>query len=263
MARSEVNTDQARQQVARIPIQTWLADEADPNPVQSLGVGFIATHYSRSVGRYLRGRAGGSSGAQVGRSIVEVDGAPIAGWAEFVSAIRAHPGEQLWVRVEREGERSDHWVTPESVEESGEQIGKIGAHSESTTFPSERIRTREYSLVGAIIPAAHKTWDMTRFTVESLVKMIQGLLSPRNLSGPITIAKIAGQTAASGLETYLGFIALISISLAVLNLLPVPMLDGGHLLITPLRRSLGVRFPSGFSISVFRLDWSFWWASCC
>jgi regulator of sigma E protease len=85
-------------------------------------------------------------------------------------------------------------------------------------------------MLGAWVPAVQKTWAMTRFTVESLVKMIQGLLSPRNLSGPITIAKIAGQTAERGLDTYLGFIALISVSLAVLNLLPVPMLDGGHLL---------------------------------
>ena len=134
-------------------------------------------------------------------------------------------------------------MTPESVEESGEPIGKIGAALGVYDFPAERMRTREYSLIGAIIPAAQKTWDMTRFTVESLVKMIQGLLSPRNLSGPITIAKIAGQTAASGLETYLGFIALISISLAVLNLLPVPMLDGGHLLYYAVEALIGRPIP--------------------
>lgn len=243
VARSEVTTDQARQQMARIPIQTWLADEADPNPAQSLGVGLLLPTIPAVLGDISEGGPAARAGLKSEDRIVEVDGVPIAGWAEFVSAIRAHPGEQLWIRVEREGERSDHWVTPESVEESGEPIGKIGAALGVYDFPAERIRTREYSLIGAIIPAAQKTWDMTRFTVESLVKMIQGLLSPRNLSGPITIAKIAGQTAASGLETYLGFIALISISLAVLNLLPVPMLDGGHLLYYAVEALIGRPIP--------------------
>jgi regulator of sigma E protease len=82
----------------------------------------------------------------------------------------------------------------------------------------------------AWLPALNKTFDMTRFTVESIGKMLQGLVSTRNLSGPITIAKIANQTAVNGLESFLGFIALVSISLGVLNLLPIPMLDGGHLL---------------------------------
>ena len=243
VARSEVITDQARQQMASIPIQTWLADEADPNPAQSLGVGLLLPTIPAVLGDISEGGPAARAGLKSEDRIVEVDGAPIAGWAEFVSAIRAHPGEQLWISVEREGKRSDHWVTPESVEESGELIGKIGAALGVYDFPAERIRTREYSLVGAIIPAAQKTWDMTRFTVESLVKMIQGLLSPRNLSGPITIAKIAGQTAASGLETYLGFIALISISLAVLNLLPVPMLDGGHLLYYAVEALIGRPIP--------------------
>ena len=98
-------------------------------------------------------------------------------------------------------------------------------------------------MLAAWVPAVQKTWEMTRFTVESLVKMVQGLLSPRNLSGPITIAKIAGQTAERGLETYLGFIALISVSLAVLNLLPVPMLDGGHLLYYAVEALLGRPIP--------------------
>ena len=243
VARSDVDTDPAGQQVARIPIQTWLADEVDPNPVKSLGIGLLLPTLPAVLGDVSEEGPAARAGLRSEDRILEIDGAPVLGWAEFVSTIRAHPGEQLWVRVERGGERSDHWVTPESVEESGEQIGKIGAALGVYDFPSERIRTREYSLAGAIVPAAQKTLDMTRFTVESLVKMIQGLLSPRNLSGPITIAKLAGQTAASGLETYLGFIALISISLAVLNLLPVPMLDGGHLLYYAIEAVIGRPVP--------------------
>ena len=243
VARSDVDTDPVRQQVARIPIQTWLADEVDPNPVKSLGIGLLLPTIPAVLGDVSEEGPAARAGLKSEDRILEIDGAPVLGWAEFVSTIRAHPGEQLWVRVERGGERSDHWVTPESVEESGEQIGKIGAALGVYDFPSERIRTREYSLAGAIVPAVQKTLDMTRFTAESLVKMIQGLLSPRNLSGPITIAKIAGQTAASGLETYLGFIALISISLAVLNLLPVPMLDGGHLLYYAIEAVIGRPVP--------------------
>jgi regulator of sigma E protease len=147
-----------------------------------------------------------------------------------VEFVRASPDQTLALRLERGNEVIDRWVTPEAVDDAGVEVGRIGAALGDYEFPPDRVRVREYSMLGAWVPAVQKTWAMTRFTVESLVKMIQGLLSPRNLSGPITIAKIAGQTAERGLDTYLGFIALISVSLAVLNLLPVPMLDGGHLL---------------------------------
>ena len=92
------------------------------------------------------------------------------------------------------------------------------------------LRKMHYGPVGAISAAAERTWELSVFTLGSIGKMINGLISPKNLSGPITIAKVAGDSARSGVEAYLSFLALLSVSLGVLNLLPVPVLDGGHLL---------------------------------
>ena len=121
-------------------------------------------------------------------------------------------------------------VEPEAQIVDGKRLGRIGVGLGLVEWPKEMQREIVQPLYWAWYPALAKTADMIQFTFESIWKMVQGLVSTKNLSGPVTIAKIANQTAESGLESYLTFIALVSISLGVLNLLPIPMLDGGHLL---------------------------------
>jgi len=215
---------------AQIPIDRWLSELADPNPASELGLSLHVPIVPAVLGEVSSSSPAEQGGLLTGDRVLSVNREPVAGWIEFVEFVRASPDQTLALRLERGNEVIDRWVTPEAVDDAGVEVGRIGAALGDYEFPPDRVRVREYSMLGAWVPAVQKTWAMTRFTVESLVKMIQGLLSPRNLSGPITIAKIAGQTAERGLDTYLGFIALISVSLAVLNLLPVPMLDGGHLL---------------------------------
>ena len=137
--------------------------------------------------------------------------------------------------VQRGDELVDLTVQPRAVDAGdGRTVGSIGASvrqaSYSELVPPERQREIRYGLLSAVGPAVAETWDKSLFVLDSVKKMIVGLISVKNINGPITIAQVAGETASYGLDVYLGFLALLSISLGVLNLLPIPVLDGGHLL---------------------------------
>ncbi len=147
-----------------------------------------------------------------------------------MTLVRASPGRELAVELERDGERVRVRVTPVAVErgEAG-TIGQVGVGVAEQPWPEELLRTERHGPFAAWRPALAQTWSLAVFTVDSVKKMFEGLISPKNLSGPITIAKVATDSARSGLESYIGFLALLSISLGVLNLFPIPVLDGGHL----------------------------------
>jgi regulator of sigma E protease len=170
----------------------------------------------------LPGSVAERAGLQPGERIVAVNGAPIATWEQLVKAVRASPGvpTQLTVR-KANGEQTVLTLTPESAKENGQTIGKIGVG------PFINV---QYGPVSALWHGVKKTWDMSAFTLEMLGRMVIGEVSLKNLSGPLTIADYAGQSAQMGWMAYVSFIAVISISLGVLNLLPVPVLDGGHLM---------------------------------
>jgi regulator of sigma E protease len=118
--------------------------------------------------------------------------------------------------------------------EDGSLTGVIGASVAPfdvyASMPAEQRREVSYNPISAVLPALQETWDKSVFVLESIQKMVIGLISVKNINGPITIAQVAGETASYGLEVYLGFLAILSISLGVMNLLPIPVLDGGHLL---------------------------------
>ena len=141
------------------------------------------------------------------------------------------PGRTLTLHVEREGRRFDLKATPDGVGEGAARIGRLGVEAgESMKRELERMTTTvRYGPIEAMPRAVHKVWDLSIFSVKMLGRMIVGDVSWKNLSGPITIADYAGQSAQLGWITWLGFLALVSVSLGVLNLLPIPLLDGGHL----------------------------------
>jgi regulator of sigma E protease len=135
------------------------------------------------------------------------------------------------VLIERDGATRGLTLVPESVvDDDGERVGRVGVAVEVPSMPESQRREFRRGPLEALVAGVERTGDMVSFTVESMVKMVKGLISPKNLSGPITIAKVATTSAKSGLESYIGFLALLSVSLGVLNLLPIPVLDGGHLL---------------------------------
>ncbi len=164
--------------------------------------------------------------------ILQLDGIPIVSARQWVQLIRNNPEKPMPLKVMRNGVEVDLTLTPRSRSDAGETYGYIGVKNRIEIPESVRREMaviERYGPIDGIVEALDKTWRMTWLTLRVLGKLVTGEASVRNLSGPITIAKYAGITARIGLEPFLGFLAIISISLGVLNLLPVPMLDGGHL----------------------------------
>ena len=216
-----------------IPVISWMGDETEPNPVSSLGIVLIEIP-AIIAGVVAEGRAE-SGGLLAGDEIVSVNGRAIRGWTHWVEVIRSNPELELDTVVQREGIKTAIVLRPATKTlEDGSVIGSIGAYVQETSFselvPPEMLREVSYNPISAIQPALQETWDKSVFILGAVKKMVVGLISVKNINGPITIAQIAGQTASYGIDVYLGFLALLSISLGVLNLLPIPILDGGHLM---------------------------------
>ncbi|WP_110643726.1 sigma E protease regulator RseP [Salinicola sp. CPA57] len=213
-----------------VPVRQWLVRQDPPQPMSSLGITPWRPQVPAVLGRVLDNSPASRAGLKADDRIVSVDGKPVDDWVAFVEAVRRHPGVELALEVERDGGKRRVSLTPESKQaEDGENIGYVGAASQTVEWPESYRREIRYGPIAAIGQAVSKTGEMTWLTADSIRKMIVGWISPSNLSGPITIARIAGDSARSGVETFVGFLAYLSISLGVLNLLPIPVLDGGHL----------------------------------
>jgi regulator of sigma E protease len=170
------------------------------------------------------------SGLITGDEILFIDGVAINNWQHMVKIIQASADKKLQLLILRNSVEQFISITPAVRERNGQSSGFIGAYQNTPKHIADRLKVNvEYGPVEALVKAAEKTWTMSILTLRVLGKMIQGQAALENISGPITIATYAGATASIGFITYLGFLAIISISLGVLNLLPVPMLDGGHL----------------------------------
>jgi len=225
--------DSNRVRDVSIPVISWMGSETEPNPVFNLGIVQIEIP-AIIAGVVPEGRAE-SGGLLAGDEILSVNGRDIRGWTHWVEVIRSNPELELDTVVQREGIETAIVLRPATrTLEDGAVIGSIGAYVQETSFselvPPEMLREVTYNPISAIQPALKETWDKSVFILASVKKMVVGLISVKNINGPITIAQIAGQTASYGIDVYLGFLALLSISLGVLNLLPIPILDGGHLM---------------------------------
>ncbi len=183
------------------------------------------------IGKLVPGAPAQLGGLLIGDEIQAINGVPVIQWEEVVQQVRTHPHQQLVFEIRRASRNLELTLTPEAALENQEKIGKIGAapRIDQAEFEKLFIEVR-YPLVQAFVQSLQKTWDTSLFSLKMLGKMLVGEVSWKNISGPITIADYAGQSAQVGLIAYLSFLALISISLGVLNLLPVPLLDGGHLM---------------------------------
>ena len=173
----------------------------------------------------------GRAGVAAGDRIVALNGEPVKSWAEVAAFIRKNGSVPVRMEIERNGAPVAVNIIPELATENGQRIGRIGIAAKIDQGEMDRLFTEvRYSPLEAFIRAFDKTWETSGFTLKMLGEMFLGKISMRNIGGPITIADYAGQSARMGAVAYLNFLALISISLGVLNLLPVPVLDGGHLM---------------------------------
>ncbi|WP_285764133.1 RIP metalloprotease RseP [Biformimicrobium ophioploci] len=212
-------------------INRWLSGKEVPDPLAEIGIELYRPPATMRLAVIAPDSPAEKAGLRAGDTVVSSDGQPFTTWEDWTAYIRERAGKAISVGVERDGETVTLEVTPiEHKLESGEVVGRIGVGPFGTPWPEEMIRRYEYGIGGALLKGLNETWEKTAFTLAGLKKLIFGEISPKNLSGPITIAKVAGTSAESGWQSFLGLLALLSISLGVLNLLPIPVLDGGHLL---------------------------------
>ena len=196
-----------------------------------LGLTFYRPKLPPVIGRVVAGGVGESAGLKVGDRVEAISGSEINHWSEVVAIIRESAGKPLSLEIIRDGKSLTLELQPELHEERGHRFGRIGVAVSEAGLSRKDLTVRvSYGPVDALGKAVRETWEKSVFSLVMLGKMVTGEVSWRNLSGPVTIADYAGQSAKLGIEYYLKFLALVSISLGVLNLLPIPILDGGHLM---------------------------------
>ena len=184
------------------------------------------------VGELTAGKPAALAGLRIGDRVEAVDGVAIDDFSRFIAMIQERAGQATRITAARNGSTLEFELIPERFVENGREIGKIGLGarlSGEVAFPADMLTVERYGPLAAIAPAITETWAKSALTVRFLWRMVTGDVSTKNISGPINIAQYAGLTATEGFTYYLGFLALVSISLAVLNLLPVPVLDGGQI----------------------------------
>jgi regulator of sigma E protease len=216
----------------RLDLSGLTPADLDSDFLRALGLARMQPVLKPVVGKVVKGYAAQRAGLRAGDEIVAINNRRIENWEQVVRLVREHPGAALVMEIRRGGAMQPALsVTPDTVTENESKIGRIGVEPlVDRAVLADMIVEVRYGPVESLGRALDKTWDTSVFSLKMLGKMIVGEVSLRNLSGPITIADYAGQSAQSGAASYLLFLALISISLGVLNLLPIPLLDGGHLM---------------------------------
>ena len=214
-----------------LDVSSLEAKDLDGEFLVSLGLNLHQPVVLPVIGKLAEGSVAQRAGLQQGDRILRVDGVVMRHWSEVVEVVRAHPGQTLQLEIQRGEMMLNIAVVPGSVVESGKTVGKIGAAPQVDRAQRQAMLVEvSYAPAEALGRSLRKTWEISIISLKMMGKMVLGEVSVKNISGPITIADYAGQSAAMGVAAYLGFLALISISLGVLNLLPIPLLDGGHLL---------------------------------
>jgi len=238
-------------------INRWLSDEEEPDLYAGLGISLFTPEVPPVVGEVVAASPAALIGMLPGDKVLRADGVTMALWMDWVNYVRARPEQPIEVEYQRGNEILRAIMVPERVtDEKGEEIGRVGLAAAVPEMPPEMVRQYPRGPVAALGASVSRTWELSVFTLKSIKKMVLGLISPKNLSGPITIAKVATASAKSGLESYISFLALLSVSLGVLNLLPIPVLDGGHLLFYTIELLAGRPVPEkiqsvGYQLGLF------------
>ena len=251
-----------------LQLDRWMQGNDDADLIKGVGLVPFRPPISPVIDVVTRGGPADRAGVLAGDIIRSVDGKPVYDWYDFVGIVQSSAGERLSVVAERGESLVDLWVVPEAIEGAGGSlVGKIGVGVAPFEYPKELIATVSYGPIESLGHAVSQTWSDVTMTLGAVKKMVVGLISLDNLSGPITIARVANRSISTGAEEYLRFLALLSVSLGVLNLLPIPVLDGGHILFylveavrgRPLsERSQVIGFKIGLSLVVMLMAVAFY-----
>ncbi|WP_237929852.1 sigma E protease regulator RseP [Buttiauxella sp. S19-1] len=222
-----------------LDLRRWQFDPEKQNPITSLGIEPRRPQIETALQEVQPNSAAEKAGLQAGDRIAKVNGAALTQWTEFVSQVRDNPGQPLELEIERQGALLSLTLIPDTKPGKAKAEGFAGVVPKVIPLPDEYKTVRQYGPFAAVAEATDKTWQLMKLTVNMLGKLITGDIKLNNLSGPISIAQGAGMSAESGLIYYLMFLALISVNLGIINLFPLPVLDGGHLLFLAIEKLKG------------------------
>ncbi|TWH64704.1 regulator of sigma E protease [Azomonas agilis] len=217
----------AREWDYQIKLNAWLRNVEEPDPLEQLGLIPWRPAVEPVIAELDAQGPAQQAGVQLGDRVLRLNDQPIEGWYQLVQQVQSLPGRRIELHLDRAGQQL---TIPLTLDKRDDGRGYLGAGAQPVDWPQDMLRELNFGPLEAVAEAVRRTWSMSVLTLDSLKKMLLGELSVKNLSGPITIAKVAGASAQSGLGSFLNFLAYLSISLGVLNLLPIPVLDGGHLL---------------------------------
>ena len=199
--------------------------------LKRLGISEAQPAVAAVISEILPKSAAQKAGFRVNDHVIAIDSVPVNDWQNMVKIIQASPNKSLTFEVQRQQQFLEISATPEAIIDNGKTIGRLGASAKPSQIEINKMLINiSYSPAQSMDQAVKKTWTTATFSLKMLWKMLMGKVSVKSLSGPVTIATIAGESANLGIKPFLEFLALVSISIGVLNLLPIPVLDGGHLM---------------------------------
>ena len=222
-----------------LDLRQWAFEPDKEDPVSSLGIRPRGPQIEPVLSEVQVNSAASKAGLQAGDRIVKVNGQPLTQWMTFVTLVRDNPDKPLALDIERQGSSLSLTLTPDSKQVNGKAEGFAGVVPKVIPLPDEYKTVRQYGPFSAVLEASDKTWQLMKLTVSMLGKLITGDVKLNNLSGPISIAQGAGMSAEFGVIYYLMVLALISVNLGIINLFPLPVLDGGHLLFLAIEKLKG------------------------
>ena len=213
-----------------LDLASWSFDPESERVLTTLGITPYSPRITLVISQLVEDGAAISAGLRLNDEIIAIDGESVTEWQQVVDAVRSHPQQALEMEVLREGEPVMLSLTPGAKAAGDELVGYAGFAPKVDPWPESYRINLQYGPVEAVGKAAEKTWQLVTLTFDMVTKLVTGDVAIKNLSGPISIAKGAGMTADYGVVYFLGFLALISVNLGIVNLLPLPVLDGGHLM---------------------------------
>ncbi|WP_394494318.1 sigma E protease regulator RseP [Shewanella sp. ENK2] len=221
----------ASEKTYTLDIRDWQFDPDKESPIGAMGLGIYRPGIKPIIALVTNGSAAEIAGLQLGDEILKVNGQPYQDWNDFVDVIQTSANKDVNLTIARNNKQLTIIVTPQAqTNANGETIGIVGVSPTQIDWPESMRFQLEYGIVDSFAAAADKTWQLVVVSFKMIGKLFTGDVSVKNLSGPISIAQGAGTSADYGLVYFLGFIALISVNLGIINLMPLPVLDGGHLL---------------------------------